>query len=52
VETKEWLDEAFVDLDSALDHFPGETARLLGLERYTAWFDDGAFGGMSKYVGE
>ncbi|KAN0122738.1 hypothetical protein V8E51_001064 [Hyaloscypha variabilis] len=51
-EMKQWLDEEFVDLDCALDHLPGQTAKWLRLERYAAWFDDGVFGRKSKYTDE
>lgn len=45
---QERLDLIFTDLDLELDMLPGETANMLRLERFAAWYTDEA-GGKSPY---
>lgn len=39
--TQKSLDKNFLQFDNALDDFPRPTARMLRLESFSSWFEDG-----------
>jgi hypothetical protein len=43
--------EELLTFDNALDDVPGPTARMLRLERFSSWFEDGLHS-ESKYLDE
>jgi len=49
--TQKSLDRNFLQFDNALDDLPGTTARMLRLERFSSWFEDGLHS-KSKYLDE
>jgi hypothetical protein len=49
--TQTSLDKNFLQFDNALDDLPGPTARMLRLERFSSWFEDGLHS-ESKYLDE
>jgi len=49
--TQKSLDRNFLQFDNALDDLPGPTARMLRLERFSSWFEDGLHS-KSKYLDE
>jgi hypothetical protein len=49
--TQKSLDTNFLRFDNALDDLPGPTARMLRLERFSSWFEDG-LRSESKYLYE